>query len=337
MAYPWHRVEFEGLLKRRASLPHALLLRGPRGVGKLAFAEALARALLCEHPDAEGHACGDCAACGWMGQGSHPDLRRLEPESLSGSESAETGEKREKASNQISVGQVRGIAEFVNVTSHRGRAKIILIHPAEALNVPAANALLKSLEEPPPQTYFVLVAHRWHRILPTIKSRCELVPLALPSPGAAREWLTQEGVARAELALAQAGGAPLLAAGLDEDYWRQREGFLKAIGSGSPDALAIAEQLRDQPPDRIVGWMQKWSFDLATYKTTGAVRYNPDFVPAIAAAARGVELLEAVRFLRSMTRLQRIVAHPLNARLFYEELLLTYVALLRGRRLEYAA
>jgi DNA polymerase-3 subunit delta' len=272
-----------------------------------------------------------------MGQGTHPDVRRLEPESVSEADPAQPVEKREKASHQISVGQVRSIADFINVTSHRGRAKIILIHPAEALNVAAANALLKSLEEPPPRTCFLLVAHRWHRILPTIKSRCELVPLALPTAAVAREWLAGEGVANADLALAQAGGAPLLAAGLDETYWRQREGFLKAISGRSPDALAIAEQLRDQAPDQIVGWLQKWSFDLASHKVTGTVRYNPDFAAAIAAAGRGVELLDAVRFLRSMARLQRIVAHPLNARLFFEELLLSYVALLQGRRLESVA
>ena len=114
------------------------------------------------------------------------------------------------------------------------------------------------------------------------------------------------------------------------EYWRQREGFLKAISGKSPDALAIAEQLRDQPLEQIVGWLQKWSYDIASHKATGAVRYNPDFASAIAAASRRVELLEAVRFLRGMTRLQRIVTHPLNARLFFEELLLSYVGLLQG-------
>jgi len=330
MAYPWHKAPFSELLRRRSTLPHALLLQGPRGIGKLAFAEAFARALLCERPGPEGHACGQCASCHWIEQGGHPDVRRLEPESISEAEAGLPGERREKASHQISVGQVRGIADFINVTSHRGQAKIVLIHPAESLNVSAANALLKNLEEPPPRTYFLLVAHRWQRVLPTIKSRCELVPLALPAASAASEWLKGEGIASADLALAQAGGAPLLAAGFDEEYWRQREGFLKAISGKSPDALAIAEQLRDQPLEQIVGWLQKWSYDIASHKATGVVRYNPDFASAIAAASRRVELLEAVRFLRGMTRLQRIVTHPLNARLFFEELLLSYVGLLQG-------
>ncbi len=322
-------------MKRRDNLPHALLLRGPHGIGKLAFAEALARALLCERPGSDGAACGLCAGCGWMEQGSHPDFRRLEPEAEAGAEQA--GDKREKASKQISVNQVRAIAGFINVSSHRGGPKVTLIHPAESLNANAANALLKSLEEPPPRTYFLVVAHRWHRLLPTLKSRCQQVSLLPPSAAAAHDWLKQQGSSDPELALAQAGGAPLVANSLDEDYWRQREWFLKAISGRAPDALAIAEQLRDQAPDRIVSWLQKWSLDLVCHKATGKIRYNPDFAAVIAGLAQRIDVVDGVRFLRIAVRLQRIVAHPLNTRLFFEELLLTYAALIRGRPLDTAA
>src|SRR6185295_6741316 len=102
MTYPWHKSEFLALLKRKEQLPHALLLRGAQGIGKLAFAEALAGALLCEKPAPDGSACGRCAGCGWLGQGSHPDFRRLEPESLAEHNEAESGaEKKEKASAKI--------------------------------------------------------------------------------------------------------------------------------------------------------------------------------------------------------------------------------------------
>lgn len=336
MAYPWHHASFESLLERKERLPHALLLRGTQGIGKLAFAEALAQALLCEQPDRGGPACGRCAACGWMGQGSHPDFRRLEPEVLRESREAEEG-KDKKPSQEIRVEQVRALADFVNVTSHRGGAKIVLIHPAEALNVNAANALLKSLEEPPPRTYFLLVAHRWHQLLPTVKSRCQHVALPPPPAAMARDWLQQQGLREPELALAQAGGAPLLAQRFDDEYWRQRGRFLKSITEAAFDPLASAEQLRDQEPAPVVGWLQKWSFDLACHKVTGAVRYNPDFAPAIASVAGGLDLLEVLRFHRQMVRLQRSVSHPLNARLFLEQLLLTYAALLRRERQPLAA
>ncbi len=328
MAYPWHSSDFDALLARVGRLPHALLLRGREGIGKLAFAEALARALLCENRRPGKRACGHCAGCAWMEQGSHPDFRRLEPESHAEPGEAEEGADR-KAGSQISVDHVRGLTDFVNVSSHRGGAKVVLIHPAEALNVNAANALLKNLEEPPAQTYFLLVAHRWHQLLPTIRSRCEQVVLGLPARDAARGWLAGQKLRDADLALAHAGGAPLLAQGFDEEFWRQREAFLGAITRAGFDALASAEQLRDIAPRLVLGWLQKWAFDLVSHKVAGRVRYNPDYAETIAATARRLGLTRAVRFQRQMVRLQRIVAHPLNGRLFLEHLLLEYGALLR--------
>lgn len=327
MAHPWHAAAFDALLERAGRLPHALLLRGREGIGKLALAEALARALLCENRRPGKRACGACAGCNWMEQGSHPDFRRLEPESAEPGE-AEEGSER-KAGSQISVDQVRSLTGFINVSSHRGGAKVVLIHPAEALNVNAANALLKNLEEPPPQTTFVLVAHRWHQLLPTIRSRCEQVVLAPPERDAARGWLAGQKLRDADLALAHAGGAPLLALAFDEDFWQQREAFLGAIARPGFDALASAEQLRETPPRLALGWLQKWAFDLVSHKVAGRVRYNPDYADAIAATAQGLGLTTALRFQRQMVRLQRIVAHPLNARLFLEHLLLEYGALLR--------
>ena len=332
MYYSWHKTEFDQLLKRRTQLPHAVLLRGVQGIGKLAFAEAVAASLLCESPRPDGSACGHCTACGWMRQGSHPDFRRIEPESLADSREAEQGgERKEKTSSQIPVEQVRSIADFINISSHRGGVKVALIHPAESLNANAANALLKNLEEPPPRTYFLLVSHRWHQLLPTIKSRCQQIALPLPSAESACDWLKQQGSRDPDLALAQAGGAPLLAVTYDEEHWQQRMGFLKAISGRGLDALAVAEQFRDLAPAQIVGWLQKWSFDLVSLKVTGSIRYNPDFAAAISATVECIDLMGAMRFLRQMVRLQRIVSHPLNARLFLEELLLTYSALLRGR------
>src|ERR1700681_1752344 len=164
-ALEWHEHVFQRLIANKATLPHALLLRGPRGIGKLAFARALAQALLCEVPAENGRSCGACRACAWFETGSHPDYRQIEPESES-TDSAD-GEKK---SNAISVDQIRALPDFINLSSHRGESKVVVINPAEMLNVNAANALLKNLEEPPPRTYFMLVTHRPHQLLPTIKS-----------------------------------------------------------------------------------------------------------------------------------------------------------------------
>jgi DNA polymerase-3 subunit delta' len=137
--------------------------------------------------------------------------------------------------------------------------------------------------------------------------------------------------------LAQAGGAPLLALKFDEEYWGQREAFLKAITGSGFDALRVAEQFRESAPALIVGWMQKLVFDVACHQATGTIRYNPDLSSVIAASAARLDRVETLRFLRHLVRLQRIISHPLNARLFLEQLLLSYSALLRRRPLGLAA
>jgi DNA polymerase-3 subunit delta' len=326
---PWHRELLERLVTDRDRLAHALLVHGPEGIGKLAFAEAAAQALLCERPGAGGGACGACPGCTWFAQGGHPDFRRLEP--AQPEDADEAGEGREKkASVQIEVKQVRQLADFINLTSHRGGARVVLVHPAEALNPAAANALLKSLEEPPPQTYFLLVAHRWHYLLPTIRSRCRLVPLALPDARAALAWLAAEGIAAPELALAQAGGAPLAAARFDEEYWAVRKNLLELLASRTFDPLAAAEELREVAPALLAALLQKWSCDLVLQQAGGRVRYNPDRADALAATAGRLEPLETARFHRRMVQLQRVVRHPLNARLFLESVLIDCARLLRG-------
>jgi len=156
---PWHKTELERLIGGKGRLPHALLMHGRQGIGKLLFARALAQSLLCENPASSGLACGRCAACGWFDSANHPDFRLIEPASLTEPTEDEDGREK-KASLQIIIEQIRELADFINISSHRGGPKVVLIHPAEALNPHAANALLKSLEEPPAGVHFLMVAHR---------------------------------------------------------------------------------------------------------------------------------------------------------------------------------
>ena len=197
--------------------------------------------------------------------------------------------------------------------------------------------LLKNLEEPPARTHFLLVAHRWHQLLPTIRSRCQQVVLPPPEAAPALAWLKAQGLAHPELALAQAGGAPLLAAQFDDDYWQVRERLLARISAPGFDPLAAAEELHDVAPARIVALLQKWSFDLVLQRAVGRVRYNPDRAQAVAALAPRLDALAALRLHRQMVRTQRVVHHPLNARLFLEDLFLAYAEMLRAGGLRQAA
>lgn len=328
---PWHKSEFEQILARKARLPHAILLHGRQGIGKGAFAGALAQSLLCENPEQSGIACGQCAACHWFSAGAHPDFQRIEPANV-----AETGAEEgddKKASQQITIEQIRALPDFIGISSHRGGPKVVLIQPAEALNTNAANALLKSLEEPPARTYFLLVSHRPYSLLPTIKSRCQQIVLQGPPPEAAIAWLKSQGMADPELALAQTGNSPLIALQLDDtEYWRQRNAFLKGMTAAGFDALALAEQVRDHPVVQVLGWLQKWSYDLISHKFLGTIRYNPDYGSTLAATAARLDALPMLRFHRDLVRLQRIVSHPLNPRLFIEQLLISYAELVQPQR-----
>jgi DNA polymerase III subunit delta' len=200
--HPWNQPLLDSLTRRLERLPHALLFYGPRGVGKLELAERASQLLLCE--GAGPRPCGACDACRWFLAGNHPDFRRVEPEVL-------WAEKPEKPSLVIKVEQVRELADFLYVGSHRGRLRVALVHPAEDMNENAANALLKGLEEPPAGAVFILVADRPAQLLPTIRSRCVAVPVPLPPREAALEWLAGQGLKEPERWLAYAGGAPLLA------------------------------------------------------------------------------------------------------------------------------
>lgn len=324
---PWHIDEFKALVAARSRLPHAVLLQGPRGIGKLAFARALAQTLLCEGAGTGAAACGACQACGWFGGGQHPDYRQVEPAALSEPD----GEDADKKSSIISVHQIRALSDFVNMSSHRGGFKIVVIHPADALNANAANALLKVLEEPPALTCFVLVAHRPHQLPVTVRSRCRQIALRPPAAALAGSWLKENGAKEPGLPLAMTGNAPLLALELDgSGYWDARAALLRQLARDEFDPLAAAEAVRDCPIVYAIEWLQKWSYDLVCTRTLARVRYNIDYAEAISRLARRVDALAALRFHRAMVNLQPVAHHPLNARLLCESMLLTYRDLLSG-------
>lgn len=222
MIYPWQTDDWARLQALRAHWPHALLLYGQAGIGKLAFARHLAKGFLCETPRENGEPCGACAACTWFEQGNHPDYRIVVPEALAAelpgaadepkaADADEGGKKTKTPSKEIKIEQVRALVDFCGIASHRGGARVVVLYPAEALNVAAANALLKTLEEPPSGVVFLLVSARIDRLLPTIVSRCRQWPMTVPAPDAAAAWLAAQNVADANALLAEAGGAPLAA------------------------------------------------------------------------------------------------------------------------------
>jgi DNA polymerase-3 subunit delta' len=202
---PWHEENWRQLAERRArgTLPHALLLCGPQGLGKRAFAGAFAAALLCQQPRDDGGACGVCRTCLLIAAGSHPDLVRV------GIELRDDGKPR----TEITIDQIRTLSARLALTAQFGGFQIAVIDPADQLNHAAANALLKTLEEPTPATVIVLVADHPARLSATIRSRCQRLEFRNPPRAQAQQWLTAQGAdgKSADLALAAAAGNPGLA------------------------------------------------------------------------------------------------------------------------------
>jgi DNA polymerase-3 subunit delta' len=307
--HPWNQSLFESLKARAGRFPHALLIHGARGTGKLALAEQTAQFLLCE--DAARRPCGRCEGCRWFLAGSHPDFRRLEPEALAKEpagdpdDAAEAPAKRAKPSVQIRIEQVRELDGFLNVGSHRGRLRVALVHPAEDMNPNAANALLKGLEEPPAGAVFLLVAHRPSQLLPTIRSRCVALAVPVPPQELALRWLVEQGARNPERWLAYAGGAPLRAL----EYAGNAEVLERLLQRPMPvDDRDELEALADA--------LQKLALDRALAAMGLPPKYQTGTIPRDPAKAR-----EWLAYSRAMVERRLLSRHPLNPKLFSAEML----------------
>ena len=211
---PWIASQTQLLLAQRG---HAWLLHGPSGLGQYSLAMELARAWLCETPG-EGGACGVCGSCHAIDVRTHADLCVLMPETtllemgwpLGEKAQNEIDDKKRKASKEIRVDAMRDTVEFAQRTSARGRGKVVLVYPAEQMNTITANALLKTLEEPPGDVKFVLASESAHQLLPTIRSRCLGHAMRWPEARDSEQWLQSRGfdAAQAALLLKAMGGRP---------------------------------------------------------------------------------------------------------------------------------
>lgn len=322
--YPWQKDDWQRLQELRKRPPHGLLFKGGKGIGKLDLALSFAQSLLCEQPDADQLACNNCPSCHWFGQGSHPDFRLIQPEAMSADSG--DGESGKKPSKQISVDQIRGLADFFGMSAHQGGRRVIIVHPAEAMNTNAANALLKSLEEPPAGLLFILVTHKPQQLLPTILSRC--LSFALPSPDAssATSWLAGQGVKNPEDALAASGFAPLQAVQLYEQTGgEERDKLLRGVRQpAAMDVFALAESLQKTEQVLVVQWLQQWCYDLAAMKLAGRLRYHPGEETAIGSLIASVSPLNLARMQKYLQTAKREAQHTLNPKLFFESLLLAY-------------
>lgn len=241
---PWFEQILHALTARltQERLHHGLLLSGPAGIGKQELAHGLANSILCQHRTSQG-ACGQCGSCQLIKAGTHPDYHLIQSD------------------KQIGVDAVREAIVKLGQTAQRSGNKVCVIHAAHTMTESAANAILKTLEEPTPKTYLVLLVEHLHQLLPTLLSRCEKLQLSPPATKQAIDWLTTQtknaDAITVEMLNAYAGAPFRVLEALDHevDSFAQFQAQLDAVKSGQTSALAMAEKWLANA-ELSVNWLQ---------------------------------------------------------------------------------
>jgi len=348
------------------NFPNAVLIHGQSGIGKFEFGVHLAKALLCESSGPiESKPCNHCEACHWFDTANHPDFIALVPEthrtllphadyesddlpkkgkSIREDSDGEPPDKKEK--KNISIEETRQAIESLSIGSHRGGNRVILIYPLEMLRSDSANTLLKSLEEPPANTIFILLSDRLDRILPTIRSRCRLLGAPRPDRAMGLEWLNSKvsnlsdakfNFADIETIYDEQGGAPysvlnsLLARHNKDEKdeltiaLQASRFLLQSMSQGYRiNWLETAEKIHKAQYSILLATMQRWVSDLQSMTQGGSPRYYPKHLSTIQALAQRVNNSRLLLFWKSLILSRRHENHPLATRVQLEALLSQY-------------
>lgn len=330
---PWISPNWGRLAQARAAgrLPHALMVAGPRGVGKRLLVERLVRSLLCPSNLPDGSACGRCPDCLLLAAGTHPDLLRVGPDP-------------ESKSGEIPIDGIRDLRERAILTGVRGGRVLVVIDPADRMSVAAANALLKTLEEPPGSVLLCLIAEQPGRLPATVRSRCLLLRQPLPPRDQALRWLSGQAAgpaadSTAEERLGLARGAPLSALeGADglvlADHGRLRASLI-GIARGDLDPVAEAVAWSEVGAKRSLDWLAGWLCDLLRLAAAGADARLDDVAagPVLAELASGLDQIAAHRLLRQVFQAVGLTESTANPQLLLETRLVEWSRLFvdRGR------
>jgi len=322
-ALPWHAQQWQRLVAARDAgrLPHALLLAGRAGLGKGYFARRLAASLLCTQRAADGDACGQCQSCHLVRAGSHPDLIRVEPES---------------EGKMIRIDAIRQLSDKSMLAAQEASFRVIVIEPADAMNRAAANALLKTLEEPASRTVLVLVSSQADRLMPTIRSRCQLVRFAVPPREQVMQWV--EGVtegADPEALYAISGGAPLTLLRAAEEQWLDTDQALieelSQLKQRQSNPLVVVEKWEKRPIQRMLDGLKRCLSDLVKVGQglPGDGLYHPALHGHLQTLAQGIDLSKVFRFLDDIMVVERGLTSNLNEQMILEGLAAQWLEMTR--------
>ena len=325
-AYPWFSDANKRLcnLHRTQRLPHALLLHGMSGLGKAFFAKGFAQTILCQAP-VDDHACGQCKSCELNAAGSHPDLFWLSPE---------------EEGKQLKVDQVRALGEFIYRTAQQGGYRVVVIEPADAMNIASANALLKMLEEPGSNTLLLLITSKLGQLLPTIKSRCQLVDCPAPETETAVDWLATEAQLDADEARAILHinrGAPKEAMQYIEKRLAEHRALLirglADILKQRRSPIEVAQSLQKLDMELVLSWLYSLLADVARVGACESNEYlrQDDARNMLQAVAKKVQPVRIFSLANKVHEERRAVVQRQNPnkQLLLECILLQWAELLR--------
>jgi DNA polymerase-3 subunit delta' len=320
---PWHEEQWLPLVAARHAgrLPHALLLAGRAGLGKGRFARRLAESLLCVQGSLGGDACGQCRSCHLAQTGSHPDLIRVEPES---------------EGKMIRIDAIRQLSGKSFLAAQEGGYRVIVIEPAEAMNRAAANALLKTLEEPASRTVLILVSSQADRLMPTIRSRCQQVRFGMPPREQVMQWaggMIEHGDAEALYAIS--GGAPFTVLRAAEEQWLDTDQALvdelSQLKQRKSNPLAVVEKWEQRPIKRMLDSLKRCLSDLVKVGQglPGDTLYHPGLRDDLQTLAQGIDLLPVFRFLDDIIDAERGLTSNLNEQMILEGLAAQWLEMTR--------
>lgn len=305
-------------------LAHAYLLVGPPHIGKGILAQTLAQAVNCREPAGP---CLECASCRRIAEGHHADVQVL---SLEGEEDHR---------KEISIDQVREWERLASLRSYEGRYRVFILDGAQHLSPPAANAILKTLEEPPPQVLFVLLATAEDRLLPTIRSRCQRLEMGpLPRPLVAKalqeKWLVAAEKATFLAGLSQGLLGWAVRAAQEGRVLQERASRLEQIASlpqvGWGPRFALAAEVaslfarsREKAREFFNLWLGWWRDLLLIKAGASHLIVNVDYKERLLEQAGAFGLAEVRRFIRQLWAVREQLELNVNARLALEALMLS--------------
>ena len=321
MIYPWQEETWQRLVQylENGRLAHAILVSGPSAIGKMEFCLNYIQRMYCPAPRENQQPCGVCENCRLIKAGTHPDVRLVETAEVSGK------------AEPIKVDEIRKISQFISLSCRQGAYKSVCINKADRMNINAANALLKTLEEPPPGSVLFLVSDRADRLPATVRSRCQTWKCPIPDAGQALAWLQSRADSPAWKSLLDAaGGKPLLAwemhdSGLDKVRAEVFRHWVELL-QDKKSVTETSAKIQNESIERVNFWLQAWCADLIRchFDKNSDTIENEDFLEELTRLSERTDLHSLLNCMDRLAAHRRIAETTLNRRLQIEDLLLYF-------------